>query len=160
MGESPSAFHWRMRRADWLTRLAGPETNLLVCSGPCRSFGKVVLQHLQIQLFLASAAAAASLVKPKQERWDGVWQLLQVRGSILQAMAPLQFTQDQRAGWLGSCCCIWVIGRQATVLLAMLPAQPPSLVGGEATASTCRVDKAWTVKVEHVRGLIPERIGC
>ncbi len=31
------------------------------------------------------------------------------------------------------------------VWLAMLSTQPPSLVGGEAAASSCRVDKAWTV---------------
>ncbi len=35
--ESPTAFHWRMRRADWLTQLEGSETNLLVCNGPWRS---------------------------------------------------------------------------------------------------------------------------
>ncbi len=29
--KSPSAFHWRMRRADWLTWLTGLETNLLPC---------------------------------------------------------------------------------------------------------------------------------
>ncbi len=29
--------------------------------------------------------------------------------------------------------------------LAMLSTQPPSLAGGEAAASPCRVDKAWTV---------------
>ncbi len=32
--ESPSAFHWGVRRADWLTQLAGSETNLMVCNGP------------------------------------------------------------------------------------------------------------------------------
>ncbi len=31
------------------------------------------------------------------------------------------------------------------VWLAMLSTQPPSLAGGEAAASPCRVDKAWTV---------------
>ncbi len=104
--ESPSACHWRMRRADWLTRLAGSKTNLLVCNGPCRSCGGVDVQRLQIQLFLARATAAASLVSPEQERWNAVWQLLQVRGLILQAMLRLQFPQGRRAGWFGSCCCI------------------------------------------------------
>ncbi len=31
------------------------------------------------------------------------------------------------------------------VWLAVLSTLPPSLVGGEAAASSCRVDKAWTV---------------
>ncbi len=31
------------------------------------------------------------------------------------------------------------------VWLAMLSTQPPSLAGGEAAASPCRVDKAWAV---------------
>ncbi len=31
------------------------------------------------------------------------------------------------------------------VWLAMLSPQPPSLAGGEAAASPCRVDKAWAV---------------
>ncbi len=31
------------------------------------------------------------------------------------------------------------------VWLATLSTQPPSLAGGEAAASPCRVDKAWTV---------------
>ncbi len=78
-----------MRRDDWLTRLAGSETNLLVCNGPCQSCGGVVVQRLQIQLFLARATAAASLVSPEQERWNAVWQLLQVSGLILQAMLRL-----------------------------------------------------------------------
>ncbi len=41
--ESPSALYWRMRRADWLTRLAGSETNLLFCNGPCISCDEVVV---------------------------------------------------------------------------------------------------------------------
>ncbi len=113
--DGPSAFYWRMRRADWLTRFAGSETNLLVFNGPCRSCGGVVVQSLQIQLFLARSAAAASLVRPEQEQWNRVWQLLQVRGSVLQAMVRLQLPQDRCAGLFGSCCCIWAIGRPATI---------------------------------------------
>ncbi len=43
------------------------------------------MQLLQIELFIARAVAAASLVRPEQVRWNGVWQLLQVRGLILLA---------------------------------------------------------------------------
>ncbi len=76
--DSPSAFHWRMGRADWQVRFAGSAgtiANLLVresmvCNGPCRSCGGVVVQSLQIQLFLAMAVVAASLVRPEQERWN------------------------------------------------------------------------------------------
>ncbi len=56
------------------------------------------MQRLQIQLFLARAAAAAFLVRPDQERWNAVWQLLQVSGLILQAILRLQFPQGRRAG--------------------------------------------------------------
>ncbi len=63
--ESPSAFHWRMRKADWLTGSGGSDMSLLVCNGPCRSCGGVVVQRLIIQLFLARAVAAASLVIPE-----------------------------------------------------------------------------------------------
>ncbi len=56
------------------------------------------MQRLQIQLFLARAAAAASLVSLEQEQWNAVWQLLQVRGLILQAMLPGSF---HRVGVLG-----------------------------------------------------------
>ncbi len=56
------------------------------------------MQRLQIQLFLARVVAAASLVRPKQELWNGVWQLLQVRGSMLQGVVRLQFPQDRHAG--------------------------------------------------------------
>ncbi len=35
---------------------------------------------------------------------------------------------------------------QEVVWLAMLSTHPPSLAGGEASASPCRVDKAWTVR--------------
>ncbi len=61
------------------------------------------MQRLPIQLFLARATAAASLVKPEQEGWNGVWQLLQPRGSVLQSMVRLQFPQEWRARWFGSC---------------------------------------------------------
>ncbi len=45
------------------------------------------MEYLQIQLFLA--ASAASLVGPKQERRNGMWQRRQVRGSILRVMVRL-----------------------------------------------------------------------
>ncbi len=57
----------QMRRADRLTWMAGYDSN-----GPCRSCDVVVVQHLQIQLFLARAATAASSVRPEQERRNGV----------------------------------------------------------------------------------------
>ncbi len=93
-------------RADWQTQLAGSEMKVLVCNGPYRSCGVVVVQRLQIQLFLARTAAVASLVSPEEEQWHAVWQLLQVRNLILQAMLRLQFPQGRRVGWFGSCCCI------------------------------------------------------
>ncbi len=34
----------------------------------------------------------------------------------------------------------------------MLPTHPPSLAGGEATASPCTVDKAWTVGSDAYEG--------
>ncbi len=60
------------------------------------------------------------------------------------------------------------LGDQATsvsfrkvVWPAMLPTQPPSLAGGEATASPCRVDKAWTVGcVPEQLHLFPREEGC
>ncbi len=102
-----------MRRANWLTGLAGSETNLLVCNGPCQSCGGVVVQRLQIHL--ARAAVATSLVRLEQEQRNGVLQLLQVRRLILQAMVRLQFPQEWRTGWMDGCCYIWAIGRPATV---------------------------------------------
>ncbi len=104
LGESPSALHWRKRRVDWLAWLVGSETNLLVCNSPYRSCGGIVVQRLQIHMFLVRAAAAASLVGPEQVQWNGVWQLLHVRRPILQAVVRVQFPQQRRAEWLRSCC--------------------------------------------------------
>ncbi len=154
-----------MRRADWLTRLAGLETNVLVCNSPCRSYGGTGVQRLQIQLFLARAAAAASLVSPEQERWNAVWQLLQVSGLILQAMLRLQFPLGRRARWFGSRCCIRVIGRPTAVSERWfawwccrhnhLPwrAERPLHLLAEWT-------RRGQLGVAHVRGLLPARVGC
>ncbi len=38
------------------------------------------------------------------------------------------------------------------VWLAMLPAHPPSLAGGEATAFSCRVGKAWKIRIGICEG--------
>ncbi len=46
------------------------------------------------------------------------------------------------------------------VWLAMLSTQPPSLAGGEATASPSEWTRRGQSGVAHVRGLIPERMGC
>ncbi len=79
-------------------RLTDSETNLMVCNGPLRSCDGAIVQHLQIQLFLVRAAVEAFLVRPEQERWTEVRQLLQVRVSILQAMMRLQPPQERCAG--------------------------------------------------------------
>ncbi len=48
-----------------LTRLPNSETNLVVCNGPCRSCGGVVVQRLQIQLLVARAAGDVAVAVPK-----------------------------------------------------------------------------------------------
>ncbi len=87
------------------------------------------MQRLQIQLFLARAAAAASLVSPEQERWNAVWQLLQVSGLMLQAMLRLQ-----SAGWVVRLLLLYLAVDRPTndcfrevVWLAVLSTHPPSL---------------------------------
>ncbi len=62
------------------------------------------------------------------------------------------------ACWMGRLLLLYLGNRptsdcfRAAVWLAMLPAQPPSLAGGEATAPPCRVGKAWTVRIGTCEG--------
>ncbi len=55
------------------------------------------------------------------------------------------------AGWVVRLLLLYLSDRPSSycfrevVWLAMLSTQPPSLADGEAAASPCRVDKAWTV---------------
>ncbi len=145
--------------AEWLTRLADSETNLLVCNGPCRSCNGVIAQSLQIQLFLARAAAAPSLVSPVQERWNAVWQLLQVRGLILQVML---LCSSHGVGVLGGSALVVVSERSTDQ-----PLFPRGGFVGDAVDTT-NFPGGWRGRCISLqseqgvdsRGLIPTRIGC
>ncbi len=131
----------------------------MVCNGPCRSCGGVAVQRLQIQLFLARAAAA-SLGSPEQERWNAVLQLLKVRGRCCAC-------SSQSIGVLGGSALAVVSERSAGQRLF----PRGGLVGGAVDTTTfpgvrrgrcissqsgLGVDKG----VAHVRGLIPARNDC
>ncbi len=112
---------------DWLTRLDGSETNLLVCNCPCRSCGGVVVHRLQIQLFLAGAAAVGAV---EQGVTAAACERVDIAGNGAFAV------HAGSACWMVQLWLLCLTDRpnsdcfQKVAWMAMLPTQPPSLAGG------------------------------
>ncbi len=154
--DSPSAFRWRMRRADsvcrlgdepvglqwslpklWRSRCATSANPAVSCEGGRSS---VSSQTGAGAVELSVAAAAGERVNIADD------------GAFTVAAGP--------ACWMVRILLLLLLYLgdrptsdcfRAAVWLAMLPAQPPSLAGGEATAPY-REGKAWTVRIGTCEG--------